>query len=215
MTEIYFRQAASIVVEDPTDAEAIKPLKEGLPRSAQRRMTLMGLMMHRLLEDRGISDEFSIVYHTAFGESRTMKDYIDTYPYPSPMAFQASIHPSAVEQSLILRRQSVRYFMPMAGRDALFQSLRIALDLPAGSIVCGAEEWEPWLAKYNLSSRPSHAWAVSLCAPTEAEGRFVVEASASDAPAEGNVSELPRAMAAKQPWGCHRPGLGTLQLQWL
>jgi len=214
MPEVYFRQSAALVLDDVEDPKVLAGLKEGLPRSAQRRMTLMGLMLHRLLEGRTLDADTAIIYLTAFGESRTMEKYLESFPMPSPMGFQSSIHPSGVEQSLILRRQPVRFFLPLAGRDALFQALRTATTLPAGTILASAEERGGWLARNDLSSRVTFSWALTLADREEAEGSFAWEADAGEARESGRASGLAWALAEREAWAWKRPGLGTVRLQW-
>lgn len=216
MTELYFKKARGVVMKDPEGLDELAELKRNLPRNAQRRMTLMGMMAHYVMGEESLADVPAIVYATAFAESRTLEKYLASFPQPSPMAFQASIHPSAVEQSLILRRQAVPYFLPLAGLEAFFQGLRVAMTLPPDSLFVGAEERGTWLAEKNLSSLTTFAWAWRLTTRDDAEGKLVWrsdERSAITGPA-GTYAGFAEALAHRRGWSCQRPGWGEVQLRW-
>lgn len=214
MAKVYLKQPASLILPHPEDAEARARLKEGLPRSAQRRMTLNGLMVHRVLEGRDLAAVPAILYLTAFAESRTMESYLRSFPTPSPMGFQASIHPSAVEQSLIARQQPVPCLLPLGGLDALFPALRMAAGLRPGSLLVAAEEMCPWLAGHGLSSDDTFAWAVTLASEDEAEAVLEWDAATPVGSARGRYSGLADSFARRIPWECQRPEWGRVRLSW-
>lgn len=214
MTELFFQRATGVKMKDPADPDAVAELKIGLPRSAQRRMTLMGMMMHRMLEGRELKGVPAVVYLTAFGESGTMEKYLASYPTPSPMCFQASIHPSGVEQSLILRQQPIPLFLPLAGQDALYQVLKMAPTLAVGTIIAAAEERGTWLVEKHLSSRTTYAWALTVTDSRSADGSLILESEYRVDACTGSFSDLAPALAQRNPWECTRSELGRIRLQW-
>ncbi|MBI4624678.1 MAG: hypothetical protein HY736_15845 [Verrucomicrobia bacterium] len=91
-------------------------LGEKFPRAALRRMTHLGLLVGSALDGLALGPDDALVYATTFAETRALEDYLATFPTPSPMLFQTSIHPSAVQQVLIARQQPLTRFWPMTGR---------------------------------------------------------------------------------------------------
>ena len=101
------------------------------------------------------------------------------FPAASPTLFQTSIHPSAVQQAMILRQQAVRQFFPMTGSAHLpARALQVALlaDTPR-TIRCGGEERGTWLLECGTASAVSFAFALALSAsPDGAIGRLALTA---------------------------------------
>lgn len=138
--------------------------KEQFPGRKSRRMTHLGMLVDLCLRDIEISDTTTLVYASAFAESSSLEDFIDSFPHASPMGFQTSIHPSAVEQSLIMRSKPVRRFYPVTSSANLAgQSLESVLLLGEERVVlAGGEERGGWLVPYGLASDRSFAFALEL-----------------------------------------------------
>ena len=64
-------------------------------------MTVLGMLVGAALGDLRPGAEDAVVYATAFGESRALEAYLDSFPEASPTQFQTSIHPSGVQQALV------------------------------------------------------------------------------------------------------------------
>ncbi len=142
-------------------------LKDRFPRGATRRMTLLGLLVGSALEELGApGDDDAIVYASAFGESRALEGYLDSFPTASPTLFQTSIHPSAVQQVLIGRQLPVREFFPVTGRAHLVgHALQTAMLCPAPRVLlCGGEERGTWLLENGQASDRSFGFALALAA---------------------------------------------------
>lgn len=165
--------------------------KEFLPSRAARRMTHLGILVSLCLRDWIDSPETPVVYASAFGESRALEAFIDTFPQPSPMLFQTSIHPSAVEQALIPSGSAVRQFFPIIGDRNLAGS---ALDAcraarsPRVALV-GGEESGSWLAPHTLASDRSFAFGLLL----KQTGAGIGKAAWSEAK-EGEAPPAPRSL---------------------
>lgn len=211
MFEIGFENPRVIELSSD-DGERLGALKASVPRSAARRMTALGLLVHAVLEGRPLCAETTIVYQTAYSESRMLERFLTSFPDPSPLAFQASIHPSAVEQSLILRRCPVARLFPVAGRDGLFGGLRILRRSRSPAILVGGEECGEWLPRFGLAGEETFAWAVtSVSTPAQAEGilRWAPDGSGPREPAPFH-----EALRDRREWQWSVPGRGSLSLLW-
>src|SRR5947199_274737 len=63
----------------------------------------------------------ALIYASTFAETRSLEDYLTSFPTASPLLFQTSIHPGAVQQVLIGRQQPVGRFWPLTGRRRLVE----------------------------------------------------------------------------------------------
>jgi hypothetical protein len=148
-------------------------LKGTFPPGAVRRMTQLGMLMSNILAELNPAPDDTIVYATQYAEGRTLETYLESFPTASPIGFQTSIHPGAVQQGMIRRAQPVGDFFPMAGCDYLVgQSLLSALIAPAERVVlCGGEERGTWLVPIDgAGSRAfAHAMILSRAAPPAAD----------------------------------------------
>src|SRR5215212_2693920 len=97
--------------EDP--AITRERLKDRFPRGATRRMTQLGLLVGAALDELTPRADDTVVYASAFAETRALEGYLDSFPSASPTLFQTSIHPSAVQQALIGRQHAVGEFFPL------------------------------------------------------------------------------------------------------
>ena len=153
---------ADPVDEDP--AATRERLRERYPKGATRRMTQLGLLVGAALDDLVPRFDDAIVYATAYGESRALEAYLDSFPAASPTLFQTSIHPSAVQQAMITRQHPVGEFFPLTGRGHLVaQAIQTALLSPAPRVlVCGGEERGTWLLARGVASARTFAFAFAL-----------------------------------------------------
>ena len=157
-------------------------LKERFPRGATRRMTQLGMLLGITLEPLCLNENDTVVYASGYAETRALEGYLDSFPSASPTLFQTSIHPSAVQQALILRQQPVRQFFPMTGSACLpAQALQVALlaETPR-TILCGGEERGTWLLEKGVASDRSFAFALALSpSPAGAIGRLTLNSESS------------------------------------
>src|SRR5436190_9500578 len=125
-----------------TAAEARDRLREKFPRTALRRMTHLGMLIGSTLEGAALSADDALVYATSFAETRALEDFLTSFPNPSPLLFQTSIHPGGVQQVLIGRQQPIARLWPLAGRARLLeQALITAVLEPADRVaIAGGEE---------------------------------------------------------------------------
>jgi hypothetical protein len=169
MPEAYLHALSLSDVADEDPAVTRDRLKDRFPRGATRRMTQLGLLIGSALEELVPQPDDTVVYASAFAETRALEGYLDSFPSASPTLFQTSIHPSAVQQALIGRQHAVKEFFPLTGRAHLVvHALQTALLAPGISgarvLVCGGEERGTWLLKQAVASERSFAFAFSLSA---------------------------------------------------
>ena len=172
--------------EDPTATR--ERLRECFPKGATRRMTQLGLLVGAALGELQPRVEDAIVYATAYGESRTLEAYLDSFPSASPTLFQTSIHPSAVQQAMITRQSAVGEFFPLTGRGQLVATVLQTAMLAHASrvLVCGGEERGTWLLENGIASARTFAFALALSAEKSgALARLTLSQGA------GAVGELP------------------------
>ncbi len=162
---------------DPTEtaATARTRLGEKFPRAALRRMTHLGMLLGSTLDGFVPAAEDALVYATTYAETRALEDYLASFPSASPLLFQTSIHPGAVQQVMIGRQQPLSRFWPLTGRTRLVEhALLTALVETAPRIVLlGGEERGTWLLEQGFASDRPFAFAVTLTAdPANAIGRI-------------------------------------------
>lgn len=209
----------SVAIEDPCledPAGTRDRLKDRFPKGATRRMTQLGLLVGAVLEPLAPGEFDTLIYASEYAESRALEGYLDSFPGPSPTLFQTSIHPSAVQQFMIQRKQAVRAFFPMTGRTHLVaQALQTALlaDTPR-SLFCAGEERGTWLLDNKAASPRTFAFGLVLTRePAGALGQLTL--SPSDA-TSGDLS-LPRffdALRQRQPLALSPCAGQWLTLSW-
>jgi hypothetical protein len=161
-------------------------LKGRFPAGSTRRMTQLGLLVGAALEDLPPGETDTLVFGSSRGETRALEAYLDSFPGASPTLFQTSIHPSSVQQDLVVRQRRVAEVFPLAGTDGLVaQALVVALLAPSGrSLFCGGEERGTWLHDLGLSSPRSFGFALALgaspAAPPPGVGWLRLERTAAD-----------------------------------
>lgn len=165
-------------------------LKAGFPPGAVRRMTQLGMLMGAIIGELAPGLDDAIIYATQYGEGRTLENYLDSFPAPSPIGFQTSIHPGAVQQGMIRRAQPVGEFFPMAGSGHLAgHSVLAALLSPAPRVLlCGGDERGTWLTAIDGASTRTYAYGMFLVTTETADpalkpaGRITL--TPADTPAE-------------------------------
>lgn len=174
-------------LEEP--AATRERFKDRFPKNATRRMTQLGLLVGASLEPLTPAETDTLVYASAFAESRALEGYLDSFPSASPTLFQTSIHPGAIQQALIIRQQAVRQFFPLTGGARLpAQALQTALLAETPRVLlCGGDERGTWLLENTAASGRAFAFALALTrSPKDALARLTLTradtASSAEAP---------------------------------
>lgn len=200
---------------EPTP-EQLTELREGLSRSAARRMTTLGLCLHRVLRSFPTDASIPLIYGTTFAESGALEKYLASFPTPSPLQFQASIHPAGIEQVRVAAQLPLHTFYPFAGREGLASRiLQASLLLPQEHvIVCGGEERGQWLVEHGLAGERTFAFAL-LLGTNERNGPNVVccDATPSTETMDG-LGPLFDALRVQRTFSLPAPGLPAISLRW-
>lgn len=207
-------------VELPDPAEtavgARVRLADRFPRTALRRMTHLGLLVGSTLDGVPLGPDDAVVFATTYAETRALEDFLVSFPAASPLLFQTSIHPGAVQQVLIGRQQPVARLWPLAGRTRLVeQALLTALLEPAARVaVVGGEECGTWMLEQGMASARAFAFAILLTRePAGAVGRVVfVPGSKAEDPGPA-LEEFAQALTDRRALGWAGSG-GTWELEW-
>lgn len=217
MLERYLQRLSvtDVGLEDP--AVTRERLKDRFPRGATRRMTQLGLLVGTSLDEIGPQPDDAVVYASAYAESRALEGYLDSFPGASPTLFQTSIHPSAVQQSLIGRQHPIREFFPMTGRAHLpAHAVQAAmLSEAARVLVCGGEERGTWLLEHHVASDRCFAFALALTSERAGALAHVTLTSAGEIAEEFSLAAFFDALATRQSINLvAAPGL-RLSIEWL
>ncbi|MBC2601047.1 hypothetical protein [Puniceicoccus vermicola] len=209
--ELFIHQSGACLLGEK--GQTLAELKEGVSRSARRRMTANALMIHYALKDMDLSSFRTVVYQTEYSELRTLEQYVDGFPEPSPLKFQASIHPSGVEQVFIAAQCPIERFFPLADSSAPLAGIQ-CLDIAGGEgLVIFAEESGTWLLEIGLASSVSFAAALSLSRSEEnAIGRLEWEKDSIALPGE-DLGSFTRAVQERRPWHSQQSE-ARLSLEW-
>lgn len=192
-------------------------LREGLPRGAARRMTRLGLLCTRVLRKMPASPETAIVYATSMSETGTLETYLDSFPDPSPTAFQASIHPAGAQQALIALGRPTREFYPLSGgKNLLSQAVQTCFLAEASEVVLVAgEERSNWLIELGLAEKRSFAFALHLS--TSSENAQAVLRTHDDSAGESGMtlSEALDRLTSREHWSIPRHPAGKWEWHWV
>jgi len=200
-----------------TVAEARVRLAAKFPRTALRRMTHLGLLAGATLDGLKLEPADALVYATTFAETRALEDFLASFPAASPLLFQTSIHPGAVQQVLIGRQQPVARLWPLAGRDRLVeQALLTALLEPAPRVIfLGGEERGTWMLERAMAAARPFAFAAVLTPdPVGAVGRVVLRPGDAASEPVPTLEDFARALAERRSLGWRGVG-GSWNLEWL
>lgn len=226
MIRRYISQAAS---EGPFEGalpdERVRAWTKNFPPNSARRMTRLGLMLGEVMRDFPIAPEDAVVYATTYAETIATERYLASFPAASPLLFQTSIHPSAIEQVLINRTCPVRELTPLAGQRHLAAQAAVTALLTPGPrvLLAGGEEVGTWLREVSAASNVGYAFALDLVeSGAGAIGELCWhEKSDADAAAAdgdpGDSSGLDRLCAAVQDRRDLRlpvPAGGEIHLRW-
>ncbi len=217
MIERFLHQVrVELPASEETAADARGRLADRFPRTALRRMTHLGLLIGSALDGVPLRPEDALVYATIFAETRALEDFLTSFPAPSPLLFQTSIHPGGVQQVLIGRQQAIARLWPMAGGARLVeQALLAALLEPAARVfLVGGEERGTWMLEQHKAAAQPFAFATVVTRESaEAAGRVAFTPGAQSAETCPTLENFARALAGRQSLGWNGSG-GCWTLEW-
>ena len=92
------------------------------------------------------ADDLPVIYASTFSETKTLENFIDSFPHPSPLKFQLSIHPSAVQQAFIACQRPLPYLLPITcGSGISIQALSKTMLQAGAAVLLAGEEPCTWL----------------------------------------------------------------------
>ena len=218
----YFITKAGTVAEytGGMGAELRATLSRHLPRASVRRFSDCGLQTSFLLHELCPGVDDPLVYVSTFAESRSLEEFIDGFPVPSPAKFQRSIHPGAVQQARVTDAAPIRTFIPIAGKDGIsIIAVRTALTLGAPLVfLTGGEECGTWSVPIKVGSETGFAFGLKLerePAPgTEVLGTLGWTPEASEESSDASLLALYRALHSRKTLAVSHPDIGTITLGW-
>ena len=216
----YIRSVKTIGPFKELELDFKKSLKSNFAGSAARRMTDLALLIGEITKDVEIEEDDSVVYATTFSESRCLEKYLESFPNPSPLGFQNSIHPSGFEQVMIARKQPLSEFIPLAGREELSASALQAAFTSAKETqwVVFAEERSTWLTDIKFASETYFAGFLELTTsvPDQAIGSVELDKSCVDASQnkEENLLQLFRVIEENEDSELKSEAFGKFTFRW-
>jgi len=218
MNELFIKRTAVWTEPAVGDPEALAELKASFPGRSARRMTRLGMQVSHVLKQLEVEGNFSLIYASSYSESLTIEKFLDSFPYPSPQAFQTSIHPSGVEQFLIQNKRSIGEFFPLAGEPTiLLRALDTALLCSGETVVlCGGEERGSWLVDTGVSAEHNYAWAIEVSRTKDASmtGRIHWAGLSSEEGGQSLIFDFIEALQEKKAYRYNAPNGGQLELSW-
>ena len=221
------RAAAEGPFEGEIPVEIVRAWAKNFPANAARRMTHLGLLLGEVMRGFPITPDDAVIYVTTFGETVATGRYLESFPAASPLFFQTSIHPSAIEQVLINRGCPVRELTPLAGQpDLSAQAAMTALLTPGERVLLtGGEEVGTWLRQLDAASNVGFGFALELSdRPAdeavgelrwdEVRGAADPASRAASSAVEGDLHELFCAVRERKPLRCASPAGGEIVLTW-
>ena len=203
--------------EDAVTA-AIETVRDTLPRAGARRMSRLGLGLKSALGDEAPAHDEALVFASAFAMTTTLEDYLASFPHPSPLAFQNSIHPAAIEQVLVLEKRPVGEFYPVSGEKRLLVISALETLFRCSAPVrrlTGGEERGTWMSDSGCGSASTFAYALTVSEdPAGAIGRIDrTDVAGADFTTLWNV-DFARAISEKRPLRIGTPDTAGFTLSW-
>ena len=193
-------------------------LPPAISRRAARRMTHLGTLIARVLDPHLVDPETFLVYGSTYAETRALEDYVDSFPHPSPLLFQGSIHPSAIQQVFVSRKIPVGEFVPLTGdRHLVASMLNTAFCSTADrAVLVGGEERGTWLLERGLASPEAWAWSFELNTVRDGAAGVIRMEAGTNKSAEDPAEHFLffRNLAERQPMNVSNPGGGSFSISW-
>lgn len=208
--------AAALILDKEGKEQAFEAIVNRFPPRSMRRMSHLGVYLATLFEDTPTNGIDEIVYATSFSESRSLENYLESFPYASPTWFQMSIHPGGIEQVLIKRKQEVRGLYPLAGLTHLVStSCKLLLaGRSADCLLAGGEESASWMTEAGLASADDFAFLLRCSETGLPEGSLSWDPdSAHQEGKEPSLLALATAICNRDPMEWFSP-LGAFSLSW-
>ena len=214
---IHISAAATTPACADTALDAALVAESGLPRSSVRRLSRMGLQAAVLLNRLAADGTQPVVLASSHAESRSLEAFLDSFPTPSPLRFQTSVHPSSVQQARVALQAPLRTYIPLCGGEWLaLTALRTALQLPAARVILmGGEEAGTWLTGVGLASLASFGFGLLLSdSPEGAVGSVRWCQGPGESGDSASLWDVFQAVERRQEIAWGHPEIGFVQIEW-
>jgi hypothetical protein len=203
------------------DAQLRAELSAHLPKLCIRRFSESGLQMARVLHELALGTDTPLVAVSSYAETRSLEEFIDGFPTPSPARFQRSVQPSCVQQTRVVDNAPLRTFIPLAGQDGVIvAAVRTALTLDTPSTcLAGVEESGTWSVPIETGSPFGFAFGLIVeREPSDPESvlgtlRWEPVAGAPDSGPD-TVPSFHEALRERKPLVLSHPDMGRIELSW-
>lgn len=221
MHKRYIHFANCVGPFEAIDSIRLKELKANFPPRTSRRMTKLALLIGECVKGFPLAEADTLIYTTTFSESICLENYLASFPTPSPLGFQNSIHPSGLEQVLIAKSQPVSEFLSFAGRAHVMHSAITAACMSdnQNQWIIGAEEKGNWLTEKKYASEADFAFCIGLNQdPVGATGSISWDPDVSDfsdASHSLTTETFFSLVLNKKSWRSYCESLGEIVIEWL
>lgn len=165
----------------------------------------------------GPRDEW--IYASRFGGTQSLERYLASFPTPSPLHFQNSIHPGAFDLVSVARRQRSGLLSSLCGLGSLVSdALLAALLVPERRVahLAGGDEYEPWSSGHGWGAEETFAFYLRLEAEPGASplGELTfIPGGEADAP-EPDLPAFHAALGERRELYFAAPQRGSFRLTW-
>ncbi len=216
------RSITHLAVADPCrelDPERRKHLRKLFNPLASRRMSDLSLLIGEVTAgaEPGHRDEW--IYASRFGGTQSLERYLSSFPTPSPLYFQNSIHPGAFDLVSVARRERSGMLTPLCALDTLVaDALLAALLVPTDTVahLVGGDEYEPWSSGHGWGAIETFAFYLRLEAgsPAAALGELSFDPEEQTGETVPDVAAFHGGLSARRDWEFHLPERGTFRVAW-
>ncbi|WP_309400999.1 hypothetical protein [Cerasicoccus maritimus] len=195
--------------------EQRKALRQNFKPLAARRLTSLPLLIGELTKNTAPEPADEWLFASEFGGAVSLDKYLGSFPNPSPLHFQNSIHPGPLDLINVIRRLPARQLTPMIGGENLLgNALLAALISPADTVhlVIG-EEYSAWASEQSLGSDFTFGAYLKLSQKAEHAMAELVHEPEGNAPTV-STQETAELLAHQKPLTTGLPSGGAIRLQW-
>lgn len=205
----------TLELPDTADPQTLAPLRATLPATV-RRVTIMGLMVAWLTRQLSLSPDVAVIYATQYSEAHALERYLESFPLFSPLLFQTSIHPGAIQQVWIARKTPLQRLHPISGGTHIVASaLQNALLCDAKQVlIIGGEEQSSWLHQHHIGSPNAFGFCLELGPQHTTGGIGTLSLKEESTGTSPPLLNFTKHLAAKEDIPIADPNGGHYHLHW-
>jgi hypothetical protein len=216
------RIITQVAVAEPCrelDPERRKRLRQLFNPLAARRMSDFALLLAEAIAEAGHGPRDEWIYASRFGGTQSLERYLSSFPTPSPLHFQNSIHPGAFDLVSVARRERSGMLSALCGLGSLVSdALLAALLVPERRVahLAGGDEYEPWCSGHGWSADQTFAFYLRLEAESGAPalGELIFTPGGEAAAPEPDLPAFHAALGEHRELHFAAPQRGAFRLTW-